>query len=55
MKKLDTLCDTAAKKIIQHSMQSATKGDPWCPTAWLYQPRRPEKKIAAAQPKAPNK
>ena len=26
MKKLDTLCDTAAKKIVQHTLQNAMEG-----------------------------
>ena len=55
MKKLDTLCDATAKKIVQHTLQSATEGGPECPHTWFYQPRRPEKKPAADRTKAPNK
>ena len=47
MKKLDTLCDATAKKIVQHTLQSAMEGGPECPHTWFYQPRRPEKKPAA--------
>ena len=52
MKKLDTLCDATAKKIVQHTLQSAMEGGPH---TWFYQPRRPEKKPAADRTKAPNK
>ena len=31
MKKLDTLCDATAKKIVQHTLQSAMEGGPECP------------------------
>ena len=55
MKKLDTLCDATAKKIVQHTLQSAMEGGPECPHTWFYQPRRPEKKPAADRTKAPNK
>mgnify|MGYP000837096464 CR=1 FL=1 len=40
MKKLDTLCDATAKKIVQHTLQSAMEGGPECPHTWFYQPRR---------------
>ena len=55
MKKLDTLCDATAKKIVQHALQSAMEGGPECPHTRFYQPRRPEKKPAADRTKAPNK
>lgn len=55
MKKLDTLCDATAKKIVQHTLQSAMWDDPRCPFTWFYQPRRPEKKPAVDRSKAPNK
>ena len=55
MKKLDTLCDTTAKKIVQHTLRSAMQDDPRCPISWFYQHHRPEKKPAAAQPKTPSK
>ena len=45
MKKLDTLCDTAAKKIVQHTLQNAMEGGPNCPHIWFYQPHRPEKPL----------
>lgn len=45
MKKLDTLCDATAKKIVQHTLQSAMEGGPECPHTWFYQPRRPEKSL----------
>ena len=55
MKKLDTLCDATAKKIVQHTLQSAMEGGPESPHTWFYKPRRPEKKPAADRTKAPNK
>ena len=36
MKKLDTLCDATAKKIVQHTLQSAMEGGPECPHTWFY-------------------
>ena len=54
MKKLDTLCDTTAKKIVQHTLRSAMQDDPRCPISWFYQPHRPEKKPAADKPQTPN-
>ena len=51
MKKLDTLCDTAAKKIVQHTLQNAMEGGPNCPHIWFYQPHRPEKPLTNSQEK----
>lgn len=51
MKKLDTLCDTAAKKIVQHTLQNAMEGGPNCPIAWFYQPHRTEKPLTNLQDK----
>lgn len=45
MKKLDTLCDATAKKIVQHTLQSAMEGGPECPHTWFYQPRRRRKSL----------
>ena len=51
MKKLDTLCDTAAKKIVQHTLQNAMEGGHNCPCIWFYQPHRPEKPLPKPQDK----
>ena len=51
MKKLDTLCDTAAKKIVQNTLQNAMEGGPNCPCMWFYQPHRPEKPLTNLQDK----
>ena len=45
MKKLDTLCDATAKKIVQHTLQSAMEGGPECPHMVLPAPPPGEKSL----------
>lgn len=49
MKKLDTLCDATAKKIVQHTLQSAMEGGPECPHTWVLPAPPPGEKACGGQ------
>lgn len=49
MKKLDTLCDATAKKIVQHTLQSAMEGGPECPHNMVLPAPPPGEKACGGQ------